>query len=75
MFGLFFVYLGLEDLELAVDLFVDDRERNSYFADVPFDYLAFFGQDPRFARIWSDYVWVAEEVDFDIYRRRCAPDC
>lgn len=56
-------------------IIVDDRERKSYFADVPFDYLAFFGQDPRFARIWSDYVWVAEEVDFDIYRRRCAPDC
>jgi len=56
-------------------IIVDDRAQKSYFGAEPFDYLAYFGADPRFARIWSDYVWVAEEVGFDIYRRRCAPDC
>ena len=54
---------------------VDDRTKKSYFAEVPFDYLEFFGRDPRFAPIWSEYVWVAEEHAFDIYRRRCAPNC
>ena len=54
---------------------VDDREKKSYFGAAPFDYLAYFGEDPRFARIWSNYVWVAEEVGFDVYRRRCAPNC
>jgi hypothetical protein len=54
---------------------VDDREVKSYFGPEPFDYLEYFGKDPRFARIWENYVWVAEEFDFDVYRRRCAPDC
>ncbi len=45
-------------------IIVDDRDRKSYF-----------GEDPRFARIWSNYVWLAEEVGFDIYRRRRAPNC
>ena len=45
------------------------------FGGVAFDYLDYFGADPRFARLWSDYVWVAEEVGFDVYRRRCAPRC
>jgi hypothetical protein len=56
-------------------IIVDDRDEKSYFGAVPFDYLDYFGDDPRFARIWSDYVWVAEEVGFDVYRRRCAPGC
>ena len=54
---------------------VDNREIKSYFGPEPFDYLDYFGKDPRFARIWSDYVWIAEEFDFDVYRRRCAPGC
>lgn len=54
---------------------VDDREIKSYFGPEPFDYLAYFGEDPRFARIWANYIWVAEEFDFDVYRRRCAPAC
>ena len=65
--------------DLAADMpdliVVDDRVEKSYFAELSFDYLAFFRQDPRFARIWSEYVWVAEEAAFDIYRRRCAPNC
>ena len=56
-------------------IIVDDREKKSYFGAAPFDYLAYFGEDPRFLRIWSNYVWVAEEVGFDVYRRRCAPNC
>ncbi len=56
-------------------VFVDDRDEKTYFGQVRFDYLDYFGQDPRFARIWSDYVWVAEVVGFDIFRRRCAPGC
>jgi hypothetical protein len=56
-------------------IFVDDRSVKSYFGDVPFDYLAYFRKDPRFALLWSNYTWVAEEEGFDIYRRYCAPDC
>jgi len=56
-------------------IIVDDREKKSYFGAAPFDYLAYFGEDSRFLRIWSNYVWVAEEVGFDVYRRRCAPNC
>ena len=56
-------------------IIVDDREKKSYYGPAPFDYLEYFGQDPRFARLWSDYVLVAEEVGFDIYRRNCAPNC
>lgn len=56
-------------------VFVDDREKKPYFGEVDFDYLEFFGQDPRFARIWPQYLWVEKLAGFDIYRRRCAPDC
>lgn len=34
-----------------------------------------FRQGPRFARIRSNYVWAAEKVGFNIYRRRGALDC
>ncbi len=54
---------------------VDHREQKSYFGGAPFDYLDYFGQDRRFQQLWTDYVWVAEEAGFDVYRRRCAPDC
>ncbi len=56
-------------------VFVDDRDMKPYFGGLSFDYLEFFGQDRRFARIWPDYVWVEKVVGFDIYRRRCAPGC
>ena len=54
---------------------VDDREMKSYFGGRPFDYIAYFTADPRFARIWSRYEWVADEGDYRLYRRRqiCPP--
>jgi len=54
---------------------VDDRAEKSYFGGLTFDYLDYFSTDPRFAQLWADYVWVDEVVDFDFYRRRCAPGC
>ncbi len=54
---------------------VDNREEKSYFGDLPFDYLAYFTEDPRFAAIWAGYEWVADEGDYRLYRRRCAPAC
>ena len=49
-------------------MIVDDREMKSYFGGRPFDYIAYFTADPRFARIWSRYEWVADEGDFDIFK-------
>lgn len=54
---------------------VDNRATKSYFHGVSFDYLDFFREDERFSRIWSEYVWVDEVVEFAVYRRNCAPHC
>jgi hypothetical protein len=54
---------------------VDNRAKKSYFGDLDFDYLEFFLEDPRFARIWAGYAWITDEGDYRLYRRRCAPDC
>jgi hypothetical protein len=54
---------------------VDNRTTKPYFHGVPFDYLDFFRKDKRFSRIWSEYVWVDEVVEFAVYRRNCAPRC
>ena len=52
---------------------VDNRENKSYFGDLPFDYIDYFTEDPRFATIWANYEWVANEGDYRLYRRRRAP--
>ena len=54
---------------------VDNRAKKSYFGTMTFDYLEFFLEDPRFARIWDDFEWIGDEGDYRLYRRRCAPDC
>ncbi len=52
---------------------VDNRENKSYFGDLPFDYIDYFTEDPRFATIWANYEWVVNEGDYRLYRRRRAP--
>jgi hypothetical protein len=37
--------------------------------DGPFDFLTFFGQDPRFAKLWSGYTLVESIPDWNFYRR------
>jgi hypothetical protein len=54
---------------------VDKREKKSYFGDLPFDYIDYFTEDPRFAAIWADYEWVVDEGDYRLYRRRCGLAC
>jgi hypothetical protein len=51
---------------------VDVREEKHYFAGHPFDYLAFFGRDPRFQRFWRDYERVLVRPEFHVYVRRPA---
>jgi len=35
----------------------------------PFDFLKFYGQDPRFGKLWSNYTLVESIPDWDFYRR------
>jgi hypothetical protein len=48
---------------------IDVRPKKSYFADMSFDYLSYFLDDPRFASIWSNYEKVAELDEAYLYRR------
>jgi hypothetical protein len=48
---------------------IDVRPKKSYFADVSFDYLSYFLDDPRFVSIWSNYEKVAELDEAYLYRR------
>ena len=48
---------------------IDVRPKKSYFADMPFDYLSYFLDDPRFVSIWSNYEKVAELDEAYLYRR------
>lgn len=51
---------------------VDERAEKPYFDGAPFDYIRFFGTDPRFDDIWSPYERIAEWQGFGVYvdRRR-----
>lgn len=51
---------------------VDTREDKHYFGGIPFDYLAFFGRDPRFRRLWRAYALVETRPDFHVYVRKSA---
>jgi hypothetical protein len=51
---------------------VDVREKKHYFGGHAFDYLAFFGRDLRFQRIWRDYERVVAQPAFHVYVRRPA---
>jgi len=48
---------------------IDVRPKKCYFADMPFDYLSYFLDDPRFVSIWSNYEKVAELDEAYLYRR------
>ncbi len=54
---------------------VDNREKKSYFGDLSVDYIDYFTEDPRFASVWANYEWIADEGDYRLYRRRCGPAC
>jgi hypothetical protein len=49
---------------------VDIRARKNYFGDLPFDYLEFFGRDPRFRRLWQDYAFAKAGPSVAVYVRR-----
>lgn len=55
----------IEDLErLPPDLVIVDTD-NPYMRQANFDYLAYFGREPRFAKLWESYVKVGD-VSLDI---------
>lgn len=54
-------------------IIVDVRENKPYFGDLPFDYLAYFSKDPRFADIWSRYELLVSFGTYHLYRRRPPP--
>ncbi len=68
----FMIDAVIEDLEQRSPTFVivDERADKSYFGGHPFDYIAYFSRDPRFAVLWKRYVAIAELPGFDLYRRR-----
>lgn len=49
---------------------IDDRARKSYFGALDFDYLDFFGREPRFAAIWANYAEIDRIGDFRVFVRR-----
>lgn len=49
---------------------VDVREAKDYLGGRPFDYLAYFGRDPRFRALWSGYERVLARPEFHVYLRR-----
>lgn len=72
---------------VAIDMMVEDLERyrprivavnvgaEHDPIEGPFDFLAFFGADPRFAKLWSEYTLVRAIPGWDFYQRRdAAPD-
>lgn len=56
---------GAPDLVL-----VDMRSKKPYFGGIPFDYLAYFMRDARFAAIWSNYRPAGSFFGFEFYRRQ-----
>ncbi|MFO0989709.1 MAG: hypothetical protein U1F37_20535 [Alphaproteobacteria bacterium] len=49
---------------------VDVREAKDYLGGRPFDYLDYFGRDPRFRALWSGYERVLARPEFHVYLRR-----
>ena len=54
-------------------IFVDVREDKDYFGGLPFDYISYFSEDPRFAQIWSRYELFLDFGTYHLYRRRPTP--
>ncbi|MBA4764361.1 hypothetical protein [Qipengyuania huizhouensis] len=48
-------------------VFIDDRDRKSYFGDVQFDYIAFLLEDPGFADLWQDYRQVGQAAEYQVW--------
>jgi hypothetical protein len=56
-------------------LIIVDKRPDPRFGEIEFNYVPFFSKDPRFAEIWSQYIWVARIESknvgpYDIYARR-----
>jgi hypothetical protein len=48
---------------------IDGRALKPYMPDEPFDYLAFLGRDPRFAKIWQGYTKIDTVEGYEIWLR------
>ena len=64
----------IEDLERHRPnlIFVEEGEWRLGFKDMDFDYLEYFGRDPRFAMLWSEYEELTRIAQFRVFRRRLA---
>lgn len=51
-------------------LLVDEGPRRGVYCVQPFDYLAYYGRDPRFAALFREYEPMPRLGDFRPYRRR-----
>lgn len=53
---------------------VHDSHAKNYFRGLPFDYVEWFSQDPRFASLWNDYekVGTVDAAQVALYLRRTA---
>ena len=62
----------IEDLERRPPelIMIDRVKRRKVFAGIPFDFLEYFLQDPRFAKIWSDYSPIGRVGRFEAAVRR-----
>lgn len=52
-------------------VFVDQMRWQGYYNNQRFDYLAFFSSDPRFARLFTCYAYLADFNGFKVYQNRC----
>lgn len=52
---------------------VDEAAERAWYRGPPLDYLAFWDHDPRFRRLWRDYVRRGTASDFGIYVRATGP--
>ena len=50
-------------------VFVDVRPQKSHFEEIAFDYLEFFGSDPRFAALWRGYSRIGRTEDYLVFAR------
>jgi hypothetical protein len=51
-------------------VFIAQGEAQPYVVDRKFDFLAFFNNDPRFAKIWREYELREQTINFAVYTRK-----
>ena len=51
-------------------VFINKADAIDYVRDGRFDFLGFYGQDPRFAGLWSGYAPAGEVDGFAVYLRK-----